>query len=87
MLTTHFGGRRLLTKLEFIKLLGDDFVSILAAAKQSVQIEAFIEMVRMTASDPDGCSINLDDPRMQALHQLELAGVIAVGRAEEILNG
>lgn len=86
-LTTKFGGRRRLTKLEFIELLGDDFISILTAAKSSVQIEAFIELVRLTTPDPDGCSINLDDPRMQALHQLELAGVIAVGRAEEILNG
>lgn len=85
--TRMFGGRRRLTKLEFVQLLGDDFVSILSAAKQSVEIEAFVMLVTLATPDPDGCSINLDDPRMQALHQLEAAGVLGAGRASEILNG
>ena len=85
--TRVFGGRRRLTKLELIALLGDDFVAILAASKQSIQIEAFVEMVRMTTPDSDGYSINLDDPRFQAVRQLEFLGVIGSGRAAEILNG
>lgn len=85
--TRMFAGRRRLTKLEFVALLGNDFTSILAAAKSSVDVEAFVMLVTLATPDPDGTSINLDDPRMQALHQLEIAGVIGAGRAQEILNG
>lgn len=85
--TRMFAGRRQLTKLEFVQLLGNDFVSILAASKQSIEIEAFVMLVTLATPDPDGYSINLDDPRMQALHQLEAAGVLGAGRASEILNG
>ena len=85
--TRMFGGRRKLTKLELIALLGDDFVAILAAAKQSVQIEAFVELVRMATPDADLYSIDLDDPRFLALHQLEAMGVIGAGRAENVLHG
>lgn len=85
--TRMFAGRRRLTKLEFVQLLGDDFTSILAAARTAVDVEAFVVMVTLATPDPDGYSINLDDPRMQALHQLEAAGVLGAGRASEILNG
>lgn len=85
--TRMFGGRRRLTKLEFVTLLGDDFVSILSAAKQSVDVEAFVLLVTLATPDPDGTAIDLDDHRMQALHQLEIAGVLGEGRAEAILNG
>lgn len=82
-----FAGRRQLTKLEFVSLLGDDFTSILTAAKTSLQVEAFMMMVTLATPDADGYAIDLDDPRMQALHQLEIAGVLGVGRAAEIMNG
>ena len=85
--TRMFAGRRRLTKLEFVALLGNDFTSILAAAKSSVDVEAFVMLVTLATPDPDGTSIDLDDPRMQALHQLEIAGVLGAGRAQEILNG
>lgn len=85
--TRMFAGRRRLTKLEFVALLGSDFTSILAAAKSSVEVEVFVMLVTLATPDPDGTSIDLDDPRMQALHQLEIAGVLGVGRAAEILNG
>lgn len=85
--TRMFGGRRRLTKLEFVALLGADFTAILSAAKQSVDVEAFVMMVTLATPDPDGGTIDLDDPRMAALHQLEQAGVLGAGRAQEILNG
>lgn len=85
--TRMFAGRRRLTKLEFVALLGNDFTSILAAAKTSVDVEAFVMLVTLATPDPDGTSIDLDDPRMQALHQLEVAGALGSGRAQEILNG
>ena len=85
--TRMFGGRRRLTKLEFVTLLGSDFTAILAAAKASVDVEAFVMLVTLATPDPDGYSIDLDDPRMAALYQLEVAGVLGAGRAQEILNG
>lgn len=85
--TRMFGGRRHLTKLEFVSLLEADFTSILLAAKSSVDVEAFVMMVTLATPDPDGYSIDLDDPRMAALYQLEAAGVLSTGRAQEILNG
>ena len=85
--TRMFGGRRQLTKLEFVALLGNDFTAILSAAKQSVNVEAFVMMVTLATPDADGYAIDLDDPRMAALHQLEQAGVLGAGRAQEVLNG
>lgn len=85
--TRMFSGRRRLTKLEFVTLLGSDFTAILAAAKASVDVEAFVMLVTLATPDPDGYSIDLDDPRMAALYQLETLGVLGTGRAQEILNG
>ena len=82
-----FGGRRQLAKLEFISLLGADLTAILAAAKQSIDVEAFVMMVTLATPDANGYAIDLDDPRMAAVHQLEQAGVLGAGRAQEILNG
>lgn len=85
--TRMFGGRRQLTKLEFVALLGPDFTSILAAAKTSVDVEAFVMMVTLATPDANGYAVDLDDPRMVALTQLEAFGVLGAGRAQEILNG
>ena len=85
--TRMFGGRRQLTKLEFISLLGADLTAILAAAKQSIDVETFVMMVTLATPDANGYAIDLDDPRMAALHQLEQAGVLGAGGAQEILNG
>ena len=85
--TRMFGGRRQLTKLEFVALLGADFTAILSAAKQSVDVETFVMMVTLATPDANGYAVDLDDPRMVALHQLEQAGVLGAGRAQEILNG
>ena len=85
--TRMFVGRRQLTKLEFVALLGPDFTSILAAAKTSVDVEAFVMMVTLETPDANGYAVDLDDPRMAALAQLEAVGVLGAGRAQEILNG
>ena len=59
--------KRRLTKLELIGRMGEAvFVAIIGMAQQSVEIAAWIEMVRMTTPDPDGTSIDLDDPRTLA---------------------
>lgn len=79
--------RRRVTKLEFIGLLGDDYRTILAASKQSIDVEMFVKMLELATPEQDGTSIDLDDSRTRyGLSQLEAAGVIGVGRTVEILS-
>ncbi len=80
--------RRKLSKLEFINLFTDEeYEDILAAAKMSVQVEAWVEKFRMTSVDPDGGSIDLADPRtISGIQALEAGTIIGVGRAAEILG-
>ena len=76
------------TKLSFIGLIGDDFANILSAAKVNVEVEMFVRMLDWTTPDPDGTSVDLDDPRViRALTRLEAAQLLPVGKAQEILNG
>lgn len=78
---------RRLTKLSFVGRLGTDFATILTAAKASVEVELFVKMLDWATPDPDGTSVDLDDPRVvYALNTLEAAGLIAEGRAAEILG-
>lgn len=83
--------KRRLTKLEFIGRMGEQvFIAVLAMAQQSVEIAAWVEMVRMTTHDPDGTSIDLDDPRTLAgLSALESAliaqGVVSAGWAAGVV--
>lgn len=73
--STLYGGRRRLTKQEFLDLLGDAAVSfILAAAKQDIEIEKWVKRLDLTTPDPDMTSVDLDDPRT-------IAGVTAIGAA------
>ena len=77
---------RRVTKLEFVGLLGDDYIALLVASKSSATIEAFMKMIDWATPDPDGTSLDLNDQRIVgALNQLELAGAIGAGRAAEIL--
>jgi hypothetical protein len=76
---------RRLTKLAFIGRIGDEFAGILTAAKSNVQVELFVRMLDWATPDPDGTSVDLDDPRVvDALTTLEAAGLIGAGRALEI---
>jgi hypothetical protein len=78
---------RRLTKLSFVGRLGADFASILTVAKANVEIELFVKMLDWATPDPDGTSVDLDDPRVvYALNRLEEAQVLAPGRAQEILG-
>ena len=78
---------RRLTKLAFVGRLGNDFYSILTAAKVNVDVEMFVKMLDWATPDPDGTSVDLDDHRVVfALNSLEAGGLIAAGRAAEILN-
>ncbi len=90
---TVYGGRRRVTKLEFVELLGDAaYGAILAMAKQSLQVEAWVKKMELATPEPDGTSIDLDDPRTQAGVQalgmvLEQQGVVSADWAEGVLRG
>ena len=72
---TMYGGRRRLTKQEFLDLLGDAAVTfILSAAKTDIEVEKWVKRLDLTTPDPDGTSIDLGDPRT-------VAGVATIGAA------
>lgn len=83
--------KRRLTKLEFIGRMGEQvFITILSMAQQSIEVSAWVELVRMATPDPDGTSVDLDDPRTLAgLTALEPAliaqGVVAEGWAAGVV--
>ena len=83
--------KRRLTKLELIGRMGESvFVAIIGMAQQSVEIAALVEMVRMTTPDPDGTSIDLDDPRtlagLNALEPVLIAqGIVSEGWAAGVV--
>lgn len=91
--TSLYGGRRKLTKLEFISLLGDAaYVAILAMARESVQIEAWVRMLELATPNSDGTSVDLDEVRtidgIQAIGAVLTAqGVVGEDWAAGVLNG
>ena len=55
---------------------------------QAAGLRVFLADVESATPDPDGTSIDLDDPRTVAgVNALESYGLIATGRAAEILSG
>lgn len=77
---------RRVSKLGFVGRLGDDYRNILLASKASVDLEMFVRMLDWATPEADGTSVDLDDTRVVgALQAIEAAGVIASGRAAEIL--
>lgn len=77
-----------LTKQEFIdRLTPEEMGGMLSAAKVSVAVEAWLFRFNSVTPEQDGTSIDLNDPRTIAeLQQMELAGLLAKGRAAEILS-
>lgn len=78
---------RKVSKLEFMNLLTDEeLVGIYAAAKVSPAVEVWLAKFHATSVEPDGTSIDKDDPRTIAgLEALEAVGLISTGRAAEVL--
>lgn len=76
------------TKQQFIdRMTPAEMAGILGAARQSVAIEAWLFRFNSVTPDPDGTSIDLRDPRTIAgVQSLEAAGLLAAGRAAEILS-
>lgn len=73
--------RTKLTKLEYMDRFTDaELAGIYAAAKQSVQVEIWLERFKLATE------VDLSDPRtISGIQALEAAGLIAAGRSIEIL--
>lgn len=90
---TVYGGRRRISKLELIALLGPAaYVAILSMARESVEVEAWVKQIELAAQDVDGNSISLDDPRtaygLQAIEPALIgSGAVSAGWAQGVLNG
>ena len=91
---------RRVTKLQFRNLFSPEekvaieFASLdNPSASQDVRLQAaglrvFLADVESATPEPDGTSIDLDDPRTVAgVNALESYGLIATGRVAEILSG
>jgi hypothetical protein len=85
---TPYVSKRL-SKLEFLRLLTDlEYESILSLAKTQVSIEAWLKKFEMATSEPDGTSIDLNDPRTIAgIHGMCAAGIFNTIRRDQILAG
>ena len=76
-------GPRMMTKLEYLRRFTvEERVAIRAAAEQNPVLADYLQLMEL-AQD-----INTGDPdTVAAVTMLEQAGLIAAGRAQEILNG
>lgn len=78
--------RRRVTKLEFIGRLGNDFDTLFDESKTVVAVEKFMKLLDWATPESDGTSVDLDDARVVlALNSFEQSGLIAAGRAAEVL--
>ena len=78
--------RRRVTKLEFIGRLDNDFDTLFDASKTVVAVEKFMKLLDLATPESDGTSVDLDDARVVlALNSFEQSGLIAAGRAAEVL--
>lgn len=76
-------GPRTMTKLEYLRRFTDkERIAIRAAAEQNAALADYLQLMEL-AQD-----INTGDPdTVAAVTMLEQAGLIALGRANEVLNG
>jgi len=77
-----------LTKLEFMNRFTDtELATLYTTAKTSVAVEIWLAKFNATTPDENGYSVYLTDPRtIESVHMLEQAGLLATGRASEILS-
>lgn len=78
-----YGGRRILTQLEFLRLFTPaERITMRQASKVSEVLEDYLDLMRLAQE------INLDDPDTVAgVQMMEGGGLIAAGRAAEVLYG
>jgi hypothetical protein len=77
-----------LTKQQFInRFTPAEMMAILAAAKTSIDVEAWLFRFDNLTPGGDGTAVDTTDPlTVKALHDFETAELLAVGRANEILS-
>jgi hypothetical protein len=77
---------RRLSKLDYMQRFTEaEMAGIYSAAKSSISLEVWLAKFNATTPDPDGTSVDLDDPRtIGGLFAMESAGLLAAGRAAEI---
>lgn len=75
-----------LTKQQFIdRFTSQEMQAIMAAGRASVGVEAWLFRFNNLTPDPDGTSVDLQDPRtLMGLQELEAGGLLGPGRAAEI---
>jgi hypothetical protein len=73
---------RMISKLDYMNRLSDtELAAIYTAAKTVVQVEVWLKKFDAVKDE-----VNLDDPRtVNGVNALEAAGLLAAGRAAEIL--
>ncbi len=78
-----YGGRRVLTQLEFMRLFTvPERVAMRRASKLNEVMEDYLDLMRLAQE------INLDDPdTIAGVQMMEGAELIGEGRAAEVLNG
>ena len=82
---------RRVTKLEFVARIGEAvYIAILGLAAESIDIAAWVKLLDLATPDPDGTSIDLDDPRtlagLNALEPVLIAqGVVSAGWASGVV--
>jgi hypothetical protein len=81
--TRVYGGRRVLTHLEFLRLFTtEERIAMRRASKLSEVLEDYLDLLKLAQE------INLDDPDTVAGVQMMEAGeLIGAGRAAEVLRG
>lgn len=76
------------SKIAFIHRFTDgEFVGVLTAAQQSMALASWVKKLDMVTPEADGTSLDLTDPQViGGVKLLEQSGLIAVGRAAQILK-
>ena len=80
--------RRRVSKLEYMNRFTDEeLAGIYSMAKVAIPVEVWLAKFNAATPEPDGTSIDLDDTRTASgLFVLEAVGLLASGRANEILG-
>lgn len=75
---------RRVTKLEFVARIGEAvYIAILGLAAESIDMAAWVKLLDWATPEPDGTSVDLDDPRTIAGLQALEPTLIALGKVTE----
>ena len=75
---------RRVTKLEFVARIGEAvYIAILGLAAESTDMAAWVKLLDWATPEPDGTSVDLDDPRTIAGLQALEPTLIALGKVTE----